>query len=102
TADRRGGILISFGFHRTSLEGINPSKRMSFETSRPRFVEIHDGDRVERPPVSLAFCIPSECPVSLKGVGLRFVGRFQPTFAFTPNRVRHIRPSDRTPCVSRC
>lgn len=27
TADRRGGILISFGSLRTPFEGINPSKR---------------------------------------------------------------------------
>jgi hypothetical protein len=26
TADRRGGILISFGPYRTTLKGINPSK----------------------------------------------------------------------------
>ena len=110
TADRRGGILISFGLPRTSLEGINPPKRMSSRASRARPRKsaaktgvaglgfacfgfhrtsleginppkrcrrrraelasgIHPEGRIERPSTSLAFCIPSECPVPLKGVG---------------------------------
>lgn len=36
TADRRGGILISFGLHRTPFEGINPSKGVRGESNSPR------------------------------------------------------------------
>ena len=35
TADRRGGILISFGLYGTSFEGINPSKVSGANPTRP-------------------------------------------------------------------
>ena len=68
TADRRGGILISFGLHRTALEGINPSKRWSVETE-PRSRKSGVETELNGPQCRLLFRSPSECPVRLKGVG---------------------------------
>ena len=78
TADRRGGILISFGPHRTPLEGINPSKRRPRERADLAHRKSGAGTELNGPRVSFSFCIPSERPVSLKGVGLP-LGRSFPT-----------------------
>jgi hypothetical protein len=63
--DRRGGILISFGLHRTGQRGINPPKsgRGSVSTDQVRLWAELNGPR------SLRVCTTSECPVTLKGVG---------------------------------
>jgi len=59
TADRRGGILISFGRNRTLAEGINPSRCPACRpTVRPRGV-----------PEATTFAFNPKCPVSLKGIG---------------------------------
>jgi len=59
TADRRGGILISFGRNRSLGEGINPSRCPAHRpTGRPRVV-----------PEATTFAFNPKCPVSLKGIG---------------------------------
>jgi hypothetical protein len=87
TADRRGGILISFGPHRTPLKGINPSKRRPHE--RADLAHRRSGVETELNGlrVSLSFRIPSESPVPLKGVGLPF-GQSFPTDLRIPFKSR--------------
>ena len=57
TADRRGGILISFGPYRTPRGRISPSDCLG--SGRPGFVG----------PDRAVLRIRTECPVPLKGVG---------------------------------
>jgi hypothetical protein len=63
TADRRGGILISFGPTRRPVRDLNPSCWPSVRGGRVSF----DPDRA-------AFAFRPECPCTLKGIGLRPAG----------------------------
>ena len=84
TADRRGGILISFGPHRTRFGVINPSDLVGSRTRGPALAHRR---------------VSSERPRTYKGVGprpatqSRAVGRF---FAFHPSALIRIRASDRS------
>ncbi|SIR93693.1 hypothetical protein SAMN05421809_2913 [Natronorubrum daqingense] len=64
TADRRGEILISFGSTPKPSGVHNP-----FGPERSMLME-----RVERPIDHIFFCIPSELPYTLKGVGSKLAG----------------------------
>ena len=84
TADRRGGILISFGPNRMSEKGINPSRRHwperpgSVNPTRPpshsiRSALLHlrasDCPSPDSPGVG-AIVFNPKCPITLKGIGL--------------------------------
>ncbi len=82
TADRRGGILISFGPERRPYRVINPS-------SWPRF-PVRCGRELDPRPNRA--CIPSERPFVLKGIGSnrrrfdRFRVDLQPTFRWSTSK----------------
>lgn len=60
------------------------------------------GDRLERPPVSLAFsAFHPNALYHLRALDWCSIGRFQPTFAFNTTRVGCINPSDYRRCAAR-
>ena len=75
TADRRGGILISFGPHRTPFDGINPSKA-------PGGSPIRAGTPAETGsngfPCRLLFAFVRTLLFQLRASGRRAGGRFRP------------------------
>jgi len=101
-----------FGFDRTPLTGINPSNSTRYEPngvrSPPRVPTELNGHAVP----CVVCCIPSECPVTLKGIvvgwppsgdsdgGCR-AGVARPTFAFHRMGGTHLTPSKQRRYVMR-